>query len=152
MKFVIKLVGRAFLSRWVLVSNRQHVRKSKSSSRMRHWGYFKGFFLIAFFTCLHPAIGADQITLQLKKSGNQGEIGLHSQMGLPVSAMYPEYVIQQSSNLVDWTTVAGPFSGGVGVSDELLRIAVPTPGSQLFYRTFASVKVAAGGSGIGDAI
>ena len=119
---------------------------------MKNWSYCKGIFLTACFTCLHAAIGADQITLQLKKSGAQGEIGLHSQMALPVSSMYPEYVIQQSSNLVDWTTVAGPFSGSVGVSDELLRIAVPTAGPQLFYRTFASVKVAAGGSGIGDAI
>ena len=73
-------------------------------------------------------------------------------MALPVSAMYPEYVIQQSSNLVNWTTVAGPFSGSVGVSDEFLRVAVPTAGAHAFYRVVANVKLAAGGSGIGDAI
>lgn len=73
-------------------------------------------------------------------------------MALPVSAMYPEYVIQQSTNLVNWTTVAGPFSGSVGVSDEFLRVAVPTADSHAFYRVVANVKVAAGGSGIGDAV
>jgi hypothetical protein len=114
--------------------------------------YLKGLLLIAFFACWHSAAGADQITLQLKKSAGQGEIGLHSQMALPVSALYPEYVIQQSSNLVNWTTVAGPVSGSVGVSDEFLTIAVPTTGPQMFYRAVASVKVASGGSGIGDAI
>jgi len=73
-------------------------------------------------------------------------------MALPVSAMYPEYVIQQSSDMVNWTTAAGPFSGSVGVSDEMLRVAVPTAGPQVFYRVVANVKMAAGGSGIGDAI
>ena len=119
---------------------------------MEHRGYLKGFFVIVFSACLLSAFGADQVTLQLKKSAAQGEIGLHSQLALPVSAIYPEYVIQQSSNLVDWITVAGPFCGSVGVSDEFIRIAVPTAGSQLYYRAFASLKVAPGGSGIGDAI
>ena len=119
---------------------------------MKSSSYLKGILLIAFSVCSHSAFGADQITLQLKKSAAQGEIGLHSQLALPVSAMYPEYVIQQSSNMVNWTTVAGPISGGVGVSDDFLRIAVPTAGSQLFYRVIANVKVAAGSSGIGDAI
>jgi hypothetical protein len=53
---------------------------------------------------------------------------------------------------VNWTTVAGPFSGSVGVSDEFLRVAVPTAGTHAFYRVVANVNVAAGGSGIGDAI
>ncbi len=112
----------------------------------------KGLFLIVLSACWPSAFGADLITLQFKKSAAQGEIGLHSQMALPVSAMYPEYVIQQSSNMVNWTSVTGPFSGSVGVSDDFLRAAVPTPGPQLFYRVFANVKVAEGGSGIGDAI
>ena len=119
---------------------------------MKGSSILKGLLLIAFAACLNPAFGADQITLQLKKLAGQGEIGLHSQMTLPVSSMYPEYVIQQSSNLIDWTTAAGPFSGGVGVSDDFLRVAVPTGGSQLFYRVSASVKVDPGGGGIGDAI
>jgi hypothetical protein len=107
---------------------------------------------MAFFAFCPSASGEDRIQLQLNKSTAQGEIGLHSQMDLPVSGMYPEYVIQQSSNMVNWTTAAGPFSGSVGVSDELLRVAVPTDGNQLFYRVVANVKVAAGGSGIGDAV
>lgn len=119
---------------------------------MKPFSYFKGLGLIAFASLCLSVSGADQITLQLKKSIGQGEIGLHSQMELPVSAMYPEYVIQQSTNMVQWTTVAGPFSGSTGVSDEFLRVAVPTPGAQSFYRVIANVKVAGGGSGIGDAI
>lgn len=119
---------------------------------MKPSSYFKGLGLIVLFSFGLSALGADQITLQLKKSTGQGEIGLHSQMTLPVSAMYPEYIIQQSTNLVNWTTVAGPFSGSVGVSDEFRRVAVPTPGAKAFYRVIANVKVAAGGSGIGDAV
>lgn len=66
--------------------------------------------------------------------------------------MYPEYMIQQSTNLVDWSTVAGPFSGGIGVSDDLLRIILPPAGPHAFYRAMANVKMSAGGSGLGDAI
>lgn len=119
---------------------------------MKRSGQLAGLLLVAWVGLSQPASGEDQIQLQLKKSAAQGEIGLHSQMDLPVSALYPEYVIQQSSNLVNWTTAAGPFSGSVGASDEFLRAAVPTAGSQLFYRVVASVKVATGGGGIGDAI
>ena len=119
---------------------------------MKRSGHFAILMLVAFFGFCQSNFSADQITLQLKKSAAQGEIGLHSQMELPVSAMYPEYLIQQSSNLVNWTTVAGPFSGSVGVSDEFLRVAVPTAGSHAFYRVVANVKMAEGGSGIGDAI
>lgn len=108
--------------------------------------------LLAFFVSCQSVPGEDQIQLQLKKLAVQGEVGLHSQMGLPVSSMYPEYVIQQTTDMVNWTTVAGPFSGSVGVSDEFVRVAVPTTGSSAFYRVVAKVKVAAGGSGIGDAI
>jgi hypothetical protein len=119
---------------------------------MKPLNYLKGLCLIAFSAGLHQGFGFDQIILQLEKSAAQGDIGLHSQLALPVSAMYPEYVIQQSSNLVNWATVAGPFSGSVGVSDEFLRVAVPTTGSHSFYRVVANMKVAAGGSGLGDAI
>lgn len=108
--------------------------------------------LVPFFAFCQSIPGADQIKLQLKKSATHDEIEVHSQMALPVSAMYPEYVIQQSSNLVSWTAVAGPFSGSVGVSDELLRVAVPTAGAHAFYRVVANVKLAAGGGGSGDAI
>src|SRR5580765_7772298 len=96
--------------------------------------------LVTLFAFCRSAPGEDQIQLQLRKSAAQGEIELHSQMELPVSAMYPEYVIQQSSNMVNWATAVGPFSGSVGVSDEFLRVAVPTDGSQLFYRVVANVK------------
>ncbi len=119
---------------------------------MKRLGCLTELVLMAFLTLCQSVRAEDQIQLQLRKSESQGEIGLHSQMGLPVSGMYPEYVIQQSSNLVDWTTVAGPFSGSVGVSDEYLRAAVPTVGDRAFYRVVASVKLDAGGGGIGDAI
>jgi hypothetical protein len=119
---------------------------------MKQSSHLKGLVLIALSIFSQSAFGADQITLQLKKSNSQGEIGLHSQMALPVSAMYPEYVIQQSTNMVNWTTVAGPFAGSVGTSEEFLRVAVPTPGSQSFYRVVANVKMAAAGEASGDAI
>jgi hypothetical protein len=113
--------------------------------------YQAGLLMVLFILC--PSVrGEDTITLQLQKSAVHAEIGLHSQMGLPVSSMYPEYVIQQSSNLVNWVTVAGPFSGSVGVSDEFLRVAVPTAGAQTFYRVVASVKLDEGGNGLGDSI
>jgi hypothetical protein len=119
---------------------------------MKHSDRLAAIILMAFCAFCPSAPGEDRIQLQLTKSSAQGEIGLHSQMDLPVSGMYPEYVIQQSSNMVNWTTAAGPFTGSVGVSDELLRVAVPTDGPQLFYRVVANVKVAAGGGGIGDAV
>jgi hypothetical protein len=119
---------------------------------MKRSSHFTALALLALTASLQTAFCADQITLQLKKSRAQGEIGWHSQMALPVSSMYPEYVIQQSSNLVDWATVAGPISGSVGVSDEFLRVAIPTAGPHAFYRVVANVKVAAGGGGIGDAV
>ncbi len=119
---------------------------------MKRSGQLAALVLVPFFAFCQSVPGADQIHLQLKKTSAQGEIEVHSQMALPVSGMYPEYVIQQSSNLVNWTAVAGPFSGGIGVSDELLRVAVPTAGAHAFYRVVANVKLAAGGSGIGDAI
>ena len=77
---------------------------------------------------------------------------MHSVMTLPVSAMYPEFTIERSTNLVNWTPIGSPVSGTVGVSDELLRVVVPTAGRQEFYRAVANLKVAAGGGGIGDAI
>jgi len=107
--------------------------------------------LFFVFTFCPSGFAADQITLQFKKRVTHGEVALHSQMTLPVSAMYPEYTIQRSTDLMDWTTVAGPIPGSVGVSDELLRMAVPPAGAQAYYRALANLKLA-DGSGFGDAI
>ena len=61
-------------------------------------GVLAGFtYLLTSFS----SFGADQITLELKKSGTQAEVGLRSQMALPVSGMYPEYTIQRSSDMVN---------------------------------------------------
>src|SRR5690242_3904565 len=92
------------------------------------------------------SLAADQITLQFKKPAAQGEVDLHSQMALPVGAMYPEYTILSSSNLLDWQAVAGPISGSIGVSDEFVRVTVPPAGRRAFYRVVASVKLAASGN------
>ena len=100
----------------------------------------------------HLSFGADQITLQFKQAAAQGEVALHSQMVLPVGAMYPEYTVLCSPNLMDWLAVAGPISGSVGVSDELLRTTVPLAGERAFYRVVASVKLAPDGNKAGDAI
>jgi hypothetical protein len=106
---------------------------------------------ITFSFTLFYCLGADQVTLELKKSGSQAEVGLHSQMALPVSAMFPEYTIQRSTDLANWETVAGPIAGSVGVSDEFLRVAVPTAGDHAFYRVVANVKLSAEGGG-GEAV
>lgn len=96
--------------------------------------------------------GADQVTLQLKKSGAQAAVDIHSRMALPVSVMYPEYTIQGSPDLVNWQTVAGPIVGSQGVSDEWLRVAVSPAGDQAFYRAIAEVKLNADGDDNGAAI
>ena len=95
--------------------------------------------------------GADEIGLHFKSQGAQGELRLHSRLGLPVSAMYPEYTIQCSTNLQDWFPVLGPLNGSVGVSDEELRFAVPFAGDHAIYRVVANVKLAADGGG-GEAV
>ncbi len=103
----------------------------------------KGLVVIAVTALCLPGFAADQITLQLQKSGPQTEIGVHAQMELPVGGMYPQYLIQRSTNMVNWTTVAGPIAGSVGASDEFLRVAVPTAGDHAFYRVVANVNLAA---------
>ena len=98
------------------------------------------------------ASGADTITLLSGKSSEPGQVGLHSQMALPVSSMYPEYTILRSTNLVNWEPVAGPIAGSVGVSDEFLRQAVPLAGDHAFYRVVAEVKLASPDTPLGDTI
>ncbi len=114
-----------------------------------HPGALATLVLSAF---CQSSFGDDQITLQFKKSGAQGEVVLHSQMALPVSAMYPEYTILRSADMVSWQTVAGPITGSVGVSDEFLRVAVPLGSDHAFYRVVANVKLTTVGSVAGDAI
>lgn len=98
------------------------------------------------------SFGADQIYLEFRKTSSHGEVTLHSQMGLPVSGMYPEYTILRSTNMVDWKAVTGPFNGSVGVSDEFLRQPVMLARNQAFYRVVASVKLAPADTKIGDAM
>jgi hypothetical protein len=66
--------------------------------------------------------------------------------------MYSEYTVQRSTNLQSWETVAGPVSGGVGVSDELLRNAVPLGGDHAFYRVIANLKLASPDNRLGDSV
>ncbi len=109
---------------------------------------------IAILICIAgiSCFGADQITLQFKQSPGQGEVGLHSQMALPVSGMYPEFSIQRSTNWATWETVGGPILGGVGVSDELLWSVVPLASDRAFYRVRANVKLAPTETDVGDAV
>src|SRR2546422_11485197 len=97
----------------------------------------------------HRSFGADQITLQFKQAAAQGEVALHSQMALPVGAMYPEYTILRTTNLVDWQAVAGPISSSVGGSDELLRVPCPRAGERPFYWGVARPKHAPGANWAG---
>ena len=98
------------------------------------------------------SLGDDQVAIQFRKSGSQGEVGLHSQLALPVSSMYPEYTILRSTNMLNWETVAGPINGSVGVSDEFLRQPVPLAGNQAFYRVVVNVKLAPAETRLGDAV
>jgi len=66
--------------------------------------------------------------------------------------MYGEYTILRSSNLLNWEQVAGPISGSVGMSDELLRNAVPLAGDYAFYRVLARVKLAPADNQLGDSV
>lgn len=66
--------------------------------------------------------------------------------------MYPDYTLLRSTNMVDWETVAGPIAGSAGVSDELLRQAVPLAGDQAFYRVVADVELAPAENNVGDAV
>jgi len=94
-----------------------------------------------------------QVSLQFSPAGAQGVVALHSTMGLPVSSQYSEYTILRSTNLLNWDAVAGPIAGGVGVSDELLRNAVPLAGQQAFYRVLDNTKLAAADdTHLGDSI
>lgn len=110
------------------------------------------FISFTLLLCVLPALAGDRVALEYKPAGDQGEVSLHSQFALPVSATYPEYYIQCTTNMQTWETVAGPINGSVGVSDELLRIAVPLAGDRAFYRVVASVKMDASGDEHGDAI
>ena len=95
----------------------------------------------------------NQVVLQFSPAGAQGAVALHSTMSLPVSSQYSEYTILRSTNLQSWETVAGPIAGGVGVSDELLRNAVPLAGPRAFYRVAANVKLtSADSTHLGDSI
>jgi len=108
--------------------------------------------ILAISTSSNGSSAADRITLQFKHAAAQGEVGFHSPMALPVSAMYPEYTILRSTNLVNWQVVAGPIRGSTGVSDELLRVAVPLAGNHASYRVRADVNLAPPDSRLGDAI
>jgi hypothetical protein len=98
------------------------------------------------------SLAADQIVLQYYPGSSQGTVALHSTLDLPVSGMYPEYTVLRSTNLQTWESVAGPVSGGAGVSDELLRCAVPMAGERAFYRVVANVKLASPDARLGNAI
>jgi len=119
----------------------------------QHFSNLLLFTFLLIFPASNQASAADQIVLQFNSTGDQGAVGLHSTLDLPVSSQYPEYTILRSTNMQTWESVAGPVSGGVGVSDELLRCAVPLAGQQAFYRVVANVKTASPDSTrLGDAI
>lgn len=112
-----------------------------------------GLLLAILVLTIRPAAATNQVTLQFQSNGSQGAVGLHSAFDLPVSSQYPEYTILRSTNMQTWETVTNGVSGSVGVSDELLRCAVPLAGQQAFYRVVANVKTApAENNRIGDSI
>ncbi len=105
--------------------------------------------LMAVLVCaLHPdRAGAADIVLQLKPAGDQAELRWHSRLDLPVSTMYPEYRIQRSLDLRNWSNLGDPVPGGVGVSEEDLRAPLARDAGQAFYRIRADIRFAAESSG-----
>ena len=109
------------------------------------------------FACLigslvgNAALGADQVVVGVRKAGGQVELNWHAKLKLPVSATYPAYTVLRSLDARTWEPVAGPVNGSVGVSDELLRIAVPLAGDHAFYRVVADIQPAGDGD-FGDAV
>src|SRR5258707_8025844 len=79
------------------------------------------------------APGADQVVSQLLKNGGQVELDWHANFQLPVSATFPAYTILRSVDLITWGPVARPVNRSVGVSDEVLRFALPVTGGRPFY-------------------
>jgi hypothetical protein len=117
----------------------------------KSWNFF---LCVALLTCFTRGTtpAADRVVLQFKPAGLQGEVTLHSTLDLPVSAMYPEYTVLRSTNLQSWEPIAGPISGHVGVSDEILRDVVPLAGTRAFYRVVANIKLAPADNRVGDAV
>jgi hypothetical protein len=114
------------------------------------------FALTLLMACLglgcFRTLAGDQTVLEFKPAGSGGEIDLHASMSLPVSSMYPEHTILGSTDLRSWAPVGDPISGGVGVSDEVLRRALPLAGDHGFYRAVSSVKLAPADTRVGDSI
>jgi hypothetical protein len=119
-------------------------------SSFSHWLAAVSFlFGIGIF--VNPGFAADQVILQLRKTGGQAELDWHANFQVPVSATYPAYTVLGSADLQTWQPVGGIVKGGVGVSDEMIRLAVPLTNNQAFYRVVANVQPADDGN-FGDAI
>lgn len=97
------------------------------------------------------ASATDQIVLRYEQTGAQGTLALKSKLGLPISGMYPEYTILCSTNLQTWFPLTNSLKGGVGVSDELLRAAVPQFGKQAVFKVRADLRMSGPGP-TGDSI
>src|ERR1051325_1036740 len=132
--------------------SQSHKLDSQPEDFMRQVKFPKVLAVLSWLLNCLSISGADQITLQFKDSGSQGVVGFRSQMALSVSAMYPEYTILRSTDLMNWSAVAGPINGSVGVSDELLRSTVSLAGDRAFYRVVANVRLAPAESRLGDAV
>ena len=111
------------------------------------------FVWFALIPAAVPVSADDHIVLQFNSYGSQGAVSIHSTLKLPVSSQYPEYTILRSTNLVTWEACTDPVGGGIGISDELLRCAVPLAGDRAIYRVVANVKIASPDDDrLGDAI
>jgi hypothetical protein len=97
------------------------------------------------------AFGADQVVVGVRKTGGQVEVNWHAKLQLPVSATYPAYTVLRSLDARTWEPVAGRVNGSVGVSDELLRVALPLSGDHAFYRVVADIQPAGDGN-YGEAV
>jgi len=84
--------------------------------------------------------GAAPLETALQRNNGGTELRVHSRVPLPVSSMAVEYTIFRSTDMNVWEPVGPPISGSPGLSDELLRVAVPGGGDRAFYKVLASPK------------
>lgn len=113
-----------------------------------------GMFATVTFLLSLPGslMAADEVTVQLQQAGEQGVLRWHAQRQLPVSAMYSEYSLEQSTNLQTWEAAGTPVNGEPGVSYESIGVRLPLDAGAKFYRVVSRTRLAPEQSRLGDAI
>lgn len=94
------------------------------------------FAALIFALCFFSAEGAapDAVRARIESAGEQATLHWNSSIRLPFATSYAEYFIHQSSDLENWSVIAGPIRGEQGVGNEAARIGLGPRGQDSFYR------------------